>query len=247
MDVVQLALNQYNERETTWLLAVIGLETHVMSMLVPSRTFQVYLEDLRRQLTDRLHVLDVEFNQPQTGVHDDDDDDEDDEHDSVGIELRQVAADLDRLQEHCTAVELREQAQRRKAEERQQREEQRRLEEDYQRFRQTIRYTVLVEQEVAARHAKIRAQVLREHKDEVQELLRKQRRELNVAWKIKVQDGLAEWDHAQSLASHPSQAKAWMQNVRQQERRMRRKRVAELAKEGVRPKHRRARIRVYEE
>jgi hypothetical protein len=185
-------------------------------MLVPSLTFQGYLEDLRRQLTDRLHVLDVEFNQPRPvtpQTREPDDDDDDDENDSVGIELRQVAEDLDRLQQHCTAEELREQAQRRKAEERQQREEQRRLEEDYQKFKQTITYKVLVEQEVAAQHAKIRAQVTREHKDEVQELLRKQRRELNVAWKIKVQDGLAEWDHAQSLASHPSQAKAWMQNV----------------------------------
>ena len=62
-----------------------------------------------------------------------------------------------------------------------------------------------------------------------------------------MQDGLAEWDHAQSLASNPSQAKAWMQNVRLQERRMRRKRVAQLAKEGIRPKRRRVRIRAHEE
>ena len=195
---------------------------------------------MRRQLTDRLRVLEVEFFQPrpvtsQTGEEDNDDD----ENDSVGIELRQVGDDLERLQQHCTAVELREQAQRRMERERQRQEDQRRREEEDQTLRRTARYKVLVEQEVAARQAKFRAQVMREHKCEVQELLRKQRSKLNLAWKNK-RHGLDEWDHAQSLASNPSQAKAWMESIRQLERRMRRKRVAELAKDGIRPKRRHA-------
>ena len=43
MDVVQLALNHHGQRKTAWLLAVLGLETHVVSELVPPRTFEVYL------------------------------------------------------------------------------------------------------------------------------------------------------------------------------------------------------------
>jgi hypothetical protein len=236
---IQVALSLYGERETSWLLAVIGLETHAMSMLASSRTFQVYLEELRDQLTDRLHVLDVQFKQttsasegvtPQDREEDDDDND-----DIVGIELRQVAADLERLQEHCTAEELREQVQRRRAEEQQRREEKRRREEGDQKIREMFRYKHLVEQDVAARHAEIREQVIREHQGEVQELLRRQKRALTVVWEMKVQDA---WDQAESLASNPKQAKAWRKKARVQERRVRREKVAELGNQGIRPKRR---------
>jgi hypothetical protein len=39
-------------------------------------------------------------------------------------------------------------------------------EEEDHKIRETFRYKQLVEQEVAARHAKIRAQAMREHQDE---------------------------------------------------------------------------------
>ena len=159
-DVVQLALNHRRERETSWLLAVLGLETHVMLELAASHAFEKYLENLRGRLTDRLHQLDAKFCQPtQRRSREEDDDD-----DLIGIELRQVAADLDRLQEHCTAVELREQAQRRRAEEQRRREDQRRREEEDHRIKETFRYKHLVEQEVAALHTRIRARTMRERR-----------------------------------------------------------------------------------
>ena len=237
-NVVHLVLNLYGERETGWLLAVIGLETHAMSMLAPSRTFQVYLEELRGRLTDRLHQLDAEFNQPrptttQGREEEEDDDDDDDDDDAVGVELRQVAADLERLQDHCTAVELREQAHRRRAEELQRRKEKQRREEENQKIRQTFRYKQLVEQDVAARRAMIRAQAMREHEHEVQELLTRQKRALTAVWEMKVQEA---WDQAERLASNVEQAKAWRMQVRVRERLARREKVAELGKQGVRPK-----------
>ena len=245
-NVVHLVLNLYGERETGWLLAVIGLETHAMSMLAPSRTFQVYLEELRGRLTDRLHQLDAEFNQPRPTTtqgreeEEEDDDDDDDDDDAVGVELRQVAADLERLQVHCTAVELREREQRRRAEEQQRREEKQRREEDNDRIRQTFRYKQLVEQDVAARSAMIRAQAMREHEHEVQELLTRQKQALTVVWEMKVQEA---WDQAERLASNVEQAKAWQTKVRVQERRVRREKVAELGKQGIRPKKGRQRVR----
>ena len=249
-DVAQLALNHHGEREATWLLAVIDLQTHVVSMLsrAPSNPFQQYLEDLRCQLDDRLQELDAEFNQPQP-VSDDAaaesrEEEVDDEHDTVGIELRQVANDLEQLQQHCTAVELREQALRRRADEQKRREELQRREEEERRIKETFRYKHLVEREVAARYAEIRAQVMKDYRDEIREQMRKQRKELTVAWKKKVQDGLDEWDHAQSLGHSPTEAKAWMKMVRQQERRMRYEKLAEWRKDGFEPKHQRIRARV---
>ena len=68
-NVIHLALNLYGERETSWLLAEIGLETHAMSIVALSHTFQDYLEVLRGQLTDRLRELDAEFKQPRPTTH----------------------------------------------------------------------------------------------------------------------------------------------------------------------------------
>ena len=163
--VIHLALNLHGERETSWFLAVIGLQTHAMSIVASSHTFQDYLEVLRGQLTERLPQLDAEFKQPRAsttqGRADEDDDD-----DTAGIELRQVATDLERLQEHCAAVELREREQRRRAEEQQRQEDQQRREEEKQKIRETFRYKHLVNQEVASRQDMIRVQAMRQHQHE---------------------------------------------------------------------------------